>query len=92
MNYFESPLAVDSFELVPKDFTGIAKCANSQGLYQIFWYKNGKLHRLDGPACTYFTFAPDYYIEGANYSKERFYAHPVVKIRINLTLWGEALK
>ena len=49
----------DSLE-VPNDFTGIAEYSNE--LKQ--WYKEGKLHRIDGPAVEYSNGTKIWYKEG----------------------------
>ncbi len=45
-----------------------------------FWYKKGKLHRLDGPACIYADGARSFYIED-NYYYESEYWEAVNKTK-----------
>lgn len=58
------------------------------------FFKNGKLHRLDGPAIFHFNGWPshwdDYYIDGTEYSEEEFWNHPLVMAnKLKSILLGE---
>jgi hypothetical protein len=37
-----------------------------------FWYKNGELHREDGPAVEYYDGTKKWYLNGFNYTEEEF--------------------
>ena len=61
--------------LVPRNFTGKCKIEITNSICH---YKNGKLHRLDGPAMEHELATPEYYVEGKKYSKARFNKIPEV--------------
>ena len=42
-------IKIDSWVEIPENFTGVAECLNKSKEY----YKEGNLHRIDGPACEY---------------------------------------
>lgn len=44
------------------------------------WFKNGKLHRLKGPAIIYNSDKVEYYIEGENLTYEEWANYDEVKI------------
>jgi hypothetical protein len=44
-----------------------------------FWYQNGKIHRLDGPAETYVNGKEYYYIDDSQLTKKQHANHPEVK-------------
>jgi len=46
---------------LPKNYTGIVDFIRSG---HKFWYKEGKLHRLDGPACEYSDGIKQWWVEG----------------------------
>lgn len=75
--------------LVPSDFFGVY---NGDG--QKMFFKNGKLHRLDGPAIFHFNGWPsdwdDYYIDGKEVSETEFWNHPlVIANKLKTILLGE---
>ncbi len=45
---------------LPQNFTGICE----EDKYGKFWYKDGKLHRVDGPACERTNGTKAWYIDG----------------------------
>lgn len=47
-------------EHVPEHYTGIIEWENGPK----YWYKEGKLHRLDGPACEFSDGYKQWWIEG----------------------------
>jgi len=53
-------------ESIPNNFTGIAKYPYPDGSKE--WYKENKLHRIDGPAIMYLDGINFWYIEGNFYS------------------------
>ena len=50
---------------IPNHFTGIVKWSNGTK----FWYKEGKLHQEDGPACEFLNGTKKWYLEGEWYSQ-----------------------
>lgn len=47
------------------------------------YYRDGKLHRLDGPACEYINGKKKYYIQGIHLSEEEFSkSNPEFKVEL----------
>jgi len=67
---------------VPKDFTG---CCWVDWVEQLRFYRNGVLHRLDGPAISHFMFA-SYYIHGIQHDQKDYEREPLVTERRLLTI------
>ena len=65
-------------QITNKEYYNLAsKCGN----YRVvnwdeteYWYQNGKLHRLDGPAFIYDSEDPGWFIKGEEYSKEEWFS------------------
>lgn len=47
-------------------------------IFCVRWYKNGKLHRLDGPAYQDLHETQTYYLNGKNLSRKQYFNHPLV--------------
>jgi uncharacterized protein YlzI (FlbEa/FlbD family) len=57
-------------------FTGVVECSNGSK----YWYQNGKLHRLDGPAVEWSNGDKSYYINGKYYECQESWQEEVDKI------------
>jgi hypothetical protein len=55
--------------LYPKNYTGIAEYYNGTK----YWYLNGMLHRLDGPAVEHYSGYKRWYLNGINYPEEEWF-------------------
>ena len=53
-------IKVDSWTEVPKNYTGIVENINDDK----FWYLNGELHRVDGPAIEFANGSKYWYLDG----------------------------
>jgi hypothetical protein len=71
-------IKIDSWEEIPDNFTGVAECLNGSKEY----YKEGELHRLNGPACEYSGGNKYWYIE--NYYYSPYNLHSLIKTSIYL--------
>ena len=68
---------------VPKGFDGLCYLRCEQNEY---WYKNGLIHRIGGPAVVYrgsmpltnIVSCPIFYIEGKPFSEIEYWYHPLV--------------
>ena len=66
---------------VPKGFDGLCYLRCEQNEY---WYKNGLIHRIGGPAIIHYGYCgsiittPVFYIEGKPYSEIEYWYHPLV--------------
>ncbi len=67
-------IKVRKWEDVPENFTGIA--VNIFGTK--YWFKNGKLHREDGPACEYTDGSKYWWFEDKPYEQINLKAHIVL--------------
>lgn len=59
-------IKINSVIEIPKDYTGIVLYPN----LATYWYKERKLHRIDGPAIEYNNGNNSWYIEGKSYIEE----------------------
>lgn len=60
---------------VPDNFTG--KCLLIDN-YSVCYFKNGTVHRLDGPAIEYNNGRQEYYINGSYSFEEYYWSNPLV--------------
>ena len=58
----------------PSNFTGIAIYANGSKI----WYVDGKISRLDGPACEYANGSKEWYIDHKLFTEDSYWQHPKV--------------
>jgi hypothetical protein len=58
-------IRVNSVIEIPKDYTGIVEYSYGTK----YWYKEGKLHREDGPAIEYTDGYKEWWIDGVQYSE-----------------------
>jgi hypothetical protein len=56
-------LKIKNNEFIPKNFTGIVELENKTK----FWFKEGNLHRLDGPACEHSNGTKKWWIDNTKY-------------------------
>ncbi len=61
-------IKVKNYAEIPKGFTGIVEFLDGDK----WWYKNGNLHREDGPAIEWSNGTKYWYLEGQEYSKKEF--------------------
>ena len=71
-------IKIDSWVEIPENFTGVAEYSNGNK----HWYKEGRLHRIDGPACEYSGGNKYWYIE--NYYYSPYNLHSLIKTSIYL--------
>ena len=56
-------IKANSFQEIPENFTGIVEYANGTEI----WYKEGKIHREDGPAVEYADGEKRWWLESRRY-------------------------
>ncbi len=77
MNQQQTIIKVISFTEVPDKYTGIAIRSNGSKC----WFKEGKRHRIDGPANEYFDGSKIWWIEGI------LYGHRLLKNLIEFSIF-----
>jgi len=62
-------ITIKSWNELPYNYTGHVKYTDGDQ----YWYKNGILHREDGPAAIYHNGAQYWWLDDKIYSKEAYY-------------------
>jgi len=62
-------ITVSNWTEIPKGYTGHVKFTNGNQ----YWYKNGKLHREDGPAEIYPVGTQYWWLNDLHYSRDDYY-------------------
>ncbi|HNC55217.1 MAG TPA: hypothetical protein PLP33_07225 [Leptospiraceae bacterium] len=72
-------IKVTSWDDVPKNFTGVAEFPNGNK----HWFKEGRLHRLEGPAIEYSDGSKEWWFEGQIHRTDG----PAIEYRDGTNLW-----